>query len=165
MRTAVVDSSTLINLVHLDLIRHLSLYFDRVYVPRAVHKEVNKKGKFRHRLNRLYEKGIFAPCTVADETILRLLRSDPLDEGEAEALTQAQEKEAAYFIADDKRARAVGQNMGRKPIGTLRILARLNLDGHAPDLSILVRKLRKDLGFRASEEVVRQAMEAASEPI
>ena len=51
MRIAVVDTSPLINLTHLNLARDLALFFDRVYVPRAVQEELNKKGRFRYRLN------------------------------------------------------------------------------------------------------------------
>ena len=44
MRIAVVDTSPLINLTHLDLAPELALFFDRVHVPRAVQEELNKKG-------------------------------------------------------------------------------------------------------------------------
>jgi predicted nucleic acid-binding protein len=165
VRVAVVDSSTLINLSHLNLALELSRFFDVVLVPRNVQKEVNKKGKFRYRLNRLYETEIFQRCASADETAVRLLLEKKLHIGEAEALTQAQEKDAAYFIGDEKRAREVAQNMDKKAVGTIRILARLHLDGRAPEPNALVQKLRKDLHFRASDELIRAAIKMASEPI
>jgi hypothetical protein len=56
-RIAVVDSSPLINLVHLELADTLHLYFDTIYVPRMVHGEVNRKSRFRYRLNRCTPKG------------------------------------------------------------------------------------------------------------
>jgi predicted nucleic acid-binding protein len=98
LRIAVIDASPLINLAHPDLARELSLFFDRVYVPRAVQKEVNKKGRFRYRLNKLYRSGFFTRCMAADTFNVRLLQAK-LDEGESEALIQAQEKQAAYFMA------------------------------------------------------------------
>ena len=164
MRTAVVDSSVLINLTHLDLVRELSLFFDRVYVPRAVHKEVNRKGRFRYRLNKFYETSILRRCIVANETNVSLLQAE-LDLGEAEAVIQAQEQDASFFIGDEKRAREVARNMGQKPIGTLAILARLERDGQAPELARMVSKLRRDLHFRVSDELVKQAIETAAEPI
>jgi uncharacterized protein len=142
----------------------MPLFFDRVYVPRAVQREVNKKRRFRYSLSKLYQTGFFARCAATDETNVRLLRAE-LDEGEAEALIHAQEKAALFFIGDEKRAREIVEAMGQKPVGTLRILARLNLQGQAPELGTLVRKLQRDLGFRASEEVVRQAVAIAAEPI
>jgi predicted nucleic acid-binding protein len=85
--------------------------------------------------------------------------------GEAEAIIQAQERDAAYFIGDEKRARDVAQTMRRKAIGTLGILTRLHLHGRAPELENMVEKLRRDLQFRVSDELVREAVERATEPI
>jgi len=164
LRIAVVDASPLINLSHLDLARELALFFDKVYVPRAVQQELNKKGRFRYRLNKLYNMGFFARCLAADTYNVQLLRAE-LHQGEAEALIQAQEKQAPYFIGDEKRARMIAARMGRKPVGTLRLLARLNLEGRAPELRGLVQILRRDLDFRASEEIVQQAIDLAAEPI
>ncbi|MGD0868112.1 MAG: hypothetical protein ABSB88_01070 [Bryobacteraceae bacterium] len=95
---------------------------------------------------------------------MQLLQAE-LHKGEAEALIQAQEREATYFIGDERRARMIAAKMGRTAIGTLRLLARLNLEGRAPALPGLVRKLREDLDFRASDELVQQAIDLAAEPI
>ncbi len=164
MRIAVVDASPLINLVHLDLARELTLFFDVVYVPRSVQEEVNKKRRFRYRLNKLYTTGFFVRCKAADVFNGQLLRVE-LDKGEAEALIQAQEKQAPYFIGDERRARTIAARMGRTAVGTLRLLARLNLEGRAAALSDLVKILRRDLDFRASEEIVQEAIALAGEPI
>jgi len=55
--------------------------------------------------------------------------------------------------------------MGQKAVGTLRLLARLHLEGRAPELPGLVEVLRRDLDFRVSEEIVQQAIDLAAEPI
>lgn len=141
----------------------LSLYFDVIYVPSAVQREVNKKSKFRRRLNKLYATGVFRKCKGADQVRIDLLRE--LDEGEAEALAQAQDKSAGYFIGDEKRARTIGANMNRQPIGTVRLLARLHRDGFALETRAMVQKLRKDLRFRISDDIVEQAIHDALEPI
>jgi uncharacterized protein len=164
LRIAVIDTSPLIHLAHLNLASDLSLFFDRVYVPRAVQEELNRKGRFRYRLNKLYKTGFFARCAVADPYNVRLLRAE-LDRGEAEALIQAQEKQALFFIGDERRARAIALRMGRKTVGTMRLLARLNLEGRAPELRSLVQTLRRDLEFRVSEEIIQQALDLAPEPV
>lgn len=164
MRIAVVDSSALINLSHLGLATKLSLHFDIVFVPNAVQREVNRKARFRYRLKALYRTGTFQRCRVADVVNVRLLLLD-LGEGEAEALTQAQEKFARFFIADDKRAREIGEKRGLTPVGTLRLLARWHRDEHAPEPGALVDKLRRELGFRVSEAVVQEAIAMAPKPI
>lgn len=140
------------------------IFFDRVYVPRAVQRELNRKGRFRYRLKKLYATGIFERCATADATNVQLLRAE-LHEGESEALIQAQERQAYAFIGDDGKARVIGEHMGRKPVGTVRPLARLNLEGRAQSVEELVAVLRKDLDFRITNGVIRKAIEMAVEPI
>jgi hypothetical protein len=164
VRIAVVDSSPLICLSHLGLAGELSNLFDVVYVPRVVHTEVNRKSRFRYRLKKLYQTGCFLRCMAADMTNVRLLM-DQLHQGEAEALVQAEEKAAEFFIGDEKRAREIGRLKGFKTVGTVRLLARLHLEGRATEPSALVRKLCRDLNFRASEAVVNEAIAMAPEPI
>jgi predicted nucleic acid-binding protein len=94
---------------------------------------------------------------------VQLLEAE-LHKGEAEALIQAQETQATYFIGDDRRARRIAARMGRKAVGTLRLLARLGIEGRAPELPGLVRVLR-DLDFRVSDEIVQRAIDLAREPI
>lgn len=164
MRIAVIDSTPLISLTHLGLAEELISFFDVVYVPREVHSEVNRKSRFRYRLKKLYQTGRFVRCMAADRRNVNLLL-DQLDSGEAEALVQAEEKGAEFFIGDDKRAREIGSLKGFKPVGTLRLLARFHLEGRAPEPAGLVRKLRRDLSFRASQEIVQEAIALAAEPI
>ena len=163
-RIAVIDSSCLIYLEYLQLATKLALYFDVVYVPRRVQEEVNKKYKFRRRLNKLYKSGIFRQCRCADEVRVAFLVQE-IDPGEAEGLTQAQEKQAKFFIADDKRAREICESLGLTPLGTVRLLARLHIEGHAEETRQLVHKLTRDRGFRVSKHTVEDAIEAARQPI
>jgi predicted nucleic acid-binding protein len=134
-------------------------------VPNAVQREVRKKHRFGHRLNKFYQSGFFTKCIAADHTNVQLLQAEPLGEGESEAITQAQEKAPAFFIADEIRAREIAGRMGQMHAGTVRILARLNFEGLAPDLESLVRKLERDLSFRISKKVIQEAISLASEPI
>ncbi len=164
-RVAVIDSSPLIFLVHLELATKLSLYFDRIYVPRRVQVEVNKKARFRYRLKKLYDTGFFERCACADQTRVQLLQIDRLDGGEAEGLVHAQEKNARFFIADEAKARAVGERQGLIPVGTVRLIARLSLEGQAEDARSLVRRLRRDLTARVSDDIVEHAITIAAIPI
>lgn len=164
MRVAIIDSGPLISLVHLELAKELALYFDLIYVPRTVQIEVNSKQRFRYRLQKLYKTGIFARCASADKWNVELLRTE-VDDGEAEGLVQAQERNAAVFIADERRAREIGTALGLKPVGTVRILARLHLERRAGETRTLVKKLRRDLAFRVTDEVVRAAIGQAHEAI
>jgi len=164
MRTAVIDSSCLICLVHLGLASKLGLYFDIVYVPRNVQIEVNRKHRSRYRLNKLFETTIFQRCIGKDETNFLLLAAE-LDAGEAEGLVQAQERGAEFFLVDEKKAREIGMRQGLTLYGTLRLLARLCLEGYAGDIWDLVQKLRSQRNFRVDDEVVRRAITSADLPI
>jgi predicted nucleic acid-binding protein len=164
LRTAVIDSTPLINLVHLELVSELSLFFDVIYVPRHVQIEVNRKHRFRYLLRELLYKSILERCAIADKTNVALLRLE-IDEGEAEALVQAQEKGAAFFIGDDRRAREIAEAQGLKAVGTVGILARLRLEGRADETTVLVKKLRAQVDFRVSDEIVAQAIATAVEPL
>jgi predicted nucleic acid-binding protein len=164
MRIAIIDSSCLICLLHLNLASKLPLYFDAVYVPRSVQTEFNRKHRSRYRLNKLFRAGILRKCTGKDETNFRLLRAE-LDAGEAEALVQAQERGAEFFLVDERKARAIGARQGLTQYGTVRLLARLCLEGYADDIWGLIRRLRTERGFRVGDEIVREAIAAAETPI
>lgn len=163
-RVAVIDSTPLISLAHLELAASLALFFDIIYVPSAVQREVSTKHRFRYRLRKLYNSGIFQRSHSAAADRVELFRAE-LDEGEAEALVQAQERNARYFIGDEKRAREISGGLGLKAVGTVRLLARLSLEPGGQDPSKLVKKLRKELKFRVSEAVLEEAVGMASEPI
>jgi predicted nucleic acid-binding protein len=163
-RIAVIDSTPLISLAHLELAEELRFFFDIIYVPRAVQREVNQQGRFRYRLRKLYETAIFERCASADWYGVDLLRP-VLDAGESEALVQGQEKQARYFIGDDKEARKTCEGYGLTPVGTVRLLARLHLEGQADETAALVRKLRRDLRFRISQQVIDEAIALAAKPI
>jgi len=158
-RIAVIDSSSLINFAHLGLANNLRTYFDRIYVPRQVQIEVNRKSRFRYRLKKLYDQGFLERCACADWYGVQLLvHARELDRGEAEGLVQAKEKAARFFVADETRARRIAELQGLIPIGTVGILARLSLERIADDTRLLVRKLRRELNFRVTDRVVEQAI-------
>lgn len=164
MRGAAIDSGPLISLAHLELAKELALFFNNIYVLRAVQLEVNRKHRFRYKLQKLYGTGIYAKCLLADRTNVDLHRIE-VDDGEAEGPAQAQETNADAFLGDESRAREIGMNLGLRPVGTVRILARLGLEGRAGLTTTLVRKLRSDLRLCVSDEVIQAAIAHASEPI
>jgi predicted nucleic acid-binding protein len=164
VRTAVIDSSALICLDHLGLATKLSNFFDRVYVSSIVDAEVNRKHRFRYRMKKLYSSGKFEKCKCSNEQNRRLLEVT-IHSGEADAITQAQERNMRFFIGDDLDARTVAERMSIKPIGVARLLFRLNIDGDAEDPHRLIRKLQRDLNFRISNLVIEEALAKATEPI
>lgn len=68
-------------------------------------------------------------------------------------------------LSATKSVREIGAAQGLKMVGTARILARLNQDGQAADTAELVKKLRRDLNFRITPQLVEKAIAMAIETI
>ncbi len=164
MRAAVIDSSALIHLDHLGLATKLSNFFDRVYVSSIVEAEVNRRHRFRYRMRKLYSSGKFEKCKSSNDQNRQLLEVT-IHSGEADAITQAQERNVRFFIGDDLDARTVAERMSIQPVGVARLLFRLNVDGDADDPRRLIRKLQRDLNFRISNPVIQEASAKRWEPI
>jgi predicted nucleic acid-binding protein len=164
VRTAVIDSSALIHLDYLGLATKLSNFFDRIYVSSIVEAEVNRKHRFRYRMKKLYVSGKFEKCKCSNVQNRQILEVT-IHSGEADAITQAQERNARFFIGDDLDARTVAERMSIQPVGVARLLFRLSVEGDANDPRHLIQKLRRDLGFRISNLVIQEAAAKASEPI
>ena len=168
MNSAIIDSTALINLEYLDLTLKLSQFFSVILVPTLVEEEVNRRHRFRYRMKTFYESGVFKKCKTSNAWNRQLLQyEEGIDEGEADAITQAQEQEIPVFIGDDKAARESAEKMGKKSVGTAGILARLYLQGistaHPKEQ---IRKLRRSkLKYRITDEVIEEAMRRASEPL
>jgi len=88
-----------------------------------------------------------------------------IEEGEAESIIQAQEKGADRVILDEKKARGVASNMSIQPVGVARLLFRLQRDGQIEDARKLINRLKVELKFRISEEVIKEASLRAEDPI
>jgi predicted nucleic acid-binding protein len=164
VRTAVIDSSALIHLDYLGLATKLSNFFDRIYVSSIVEGEVNRKHRFRYRMKKLYSSGKFEKCKSSNIQNRQLLEIT-IHSGEADAITQAQERSVHFFIGDDLTARTVAERMSIQPIGVARLLFRLSIDGDAADPHLLIQKLQRDLNFRISNLVIQEAAARALEPI
>lgn len=163
MRTAIIDSSPLINLVHLGLADKLSEIFDAVFIPRHVRDEVNRKSKFRYRLKKLLESEYFQRCDFLDHANFLFWQERGLHNGEAAALSQAQEHDVPYLIVDESEARKECRKLRQiSAVGTSRIIFRLHLEGYVEDPSAAIRKLQKDLGFRISKNVIEDSIALAS---
>ncbi len=169
-RVAVADTSVLIAFHQLELLGTLSLFYQRVLVPAAVRAEFLKKeerlrGGTGAALTVLISQPPFEPCDDYDTIEVELLLAE-LDRGESEALSQLKRRNADHVLMDERAGREFALRQGFKPVGTLRLLAHLHLQGYLADVPDAVRQLRKEIRFRASDSVVEKAMrEARTDPI
>lgn len=115
-------------------------------------------------MKKLYSSGKFEKCKSSNEYNRKLLEWT-IHSGEADAITQAQERSVRFFIGDDLDARAVAERMSIQTVGVARLLFRMSADGDAGDPYSLIQKLQRDLRFRISKPVIQEAAAKASEPI
>jgi predicted nucleic acid-binding protein len=165
---AVIDSSPLMYLSHLDLTIKLSQFFDVVLVPAFVEEEVCRKHRFRYRLRSLYNSRVFSKCRTVNEWNRQLLLYEKgIHPGEADAIAQAQEQEISVLILDETAARRSAEKKGKVVLCTAGILSRPYIQGivkiHSRDL---IQRLRKSkLKCRISDQIIEEAMKRAYEPI
>jgi len=132
----IADSSPLISLATIDKLELLEDYFDEVYVPYAVYKEVSAYDKpFSEKLKKYLENRVL---NVENQYMVSVL-NERIDLGEAEAITLAFEKKADFIILDDLKARKTALRNGLNVIGTLGLLLEAKKEGKITNLKELIK--------------------------
>lgn len=165
---AILDTSALLCLHHLNLLSNLNLLFSEVRIPRAVEKEFltnhphpDERSRRLAFLLNFYElhRSWFVPCDEYGSDLVALYMSEPkMNEGEAEAMAQNQFFDSTYvLVLDETTARKLADRRGMKRGGTLRLLAALSLRFHCCDYFVAVESLKRELNTRFGEDVIQKA--------
>ncbi len=155
----IADSSPLISLATIDKLELLEDYFDEVYVPYAVYKEVSAYDKpFSEKLKKYLENKVL---NVENQYMVSVL-NERIDLGEAEAITLAFEKKADFIILDDLKARKTAIRNGLNVIGTLGLLLEAKKEGRITNLRELI-KIFTDNDIRLSEQLIKNVLIEAGE--
>ena len=165
MLVAISDASTLIHLAAIGRLILLKEFYGRITVPPAVWKEVVEEGKGRagaSEVEKAREDGWIEVVPPGEEGLLRLLKRD-LDEGEAEAIALAVERQAEVVFLDESDARRVADVFGLRKTGVVGLLIRAKLAGKLASLRQELDRLREDAGFWIGDSVYRQALAAVGE--
>ncbi len=109
----VSDSSILIILFDLGKIDYLSNIFQKVYIPKAVYKEITHKKE-------LNLPSFIEVTQIKDEKELEIIKI-LLDDGESEAILLANELKKPLLI-DEKKGRKIAKNRDIKVMGLLGLL-------------------------------------------
>jgi predicted nucleic acid-binding protein len=173
---AVVDSSCLICLLHLDqsfqlnLTQSLVIRYQAIYIPEYVLEEVGRKGRIRHRLRQMLLRYPFLKrCSVGDEWSAKLLydrRLSPrarIHRGEAEAITQARELNVDEVLMDDRKARIIALNHGLQVRGIVGLLKEFKRANIIPAMRPLIDKLRHDGKCRITDQLLKIELEEVGE--
>lgn len=155
----IADSSPLISLAIIDMLELLEYYFDEVYVPYAVYKEVSVYDKpFSEKLKQYLKNKV---STVENINMVSVL-NERIDLGEAEAITLAFEKKADFIILDDSKARKTAKRNGLNVIGTLGLLLEAKKEGKIKKLKECIQ-IFSDNDIRLSEKLIKDILIEAEE--
>ena len=161
-RSCVIDNSTLVNLTLLhefgvfDLLRNI---VDKINIPMAIREEYARHEAVEPvragilgivRLN----QGFLRLCSQHDVVALSFLRkADGIDAGEAEAAAQHKYVKSHFILSDDADFIEAMLKIDRyvKVIGTLHIIAWLDLLNFLTDRSSMLRRLHQHGPFRSSK--------------
>lgn len=169
--TAVIDTSCLLNLLHLKLVSKTVLRYDIVYIPQYVLDEVTERWHHPDELRKLLRHYTFLkPCSVGDKERARLLYDRkrnpraPIHRGEAEAIVQASERRASDVLIDERAGARIAQQHSLNVKSTLELLKDFKRTGVILKMKPLIAHLRSaERSFWLSDSVVKRALEEVDE--
>ncbi len=143
------------------------MLFHRVWIPKAVREETAKRHRRKHRITKIVNRyALYQRCEVTDQARVELLLTGGVrsskpkrHRGEAEAVIQATEREAATVLVDDPHGRGWARSHGLECHGTLWVLGVLRRIGVIPALGPMFRQLRRAghrLPKRETEALLRE---------
>jgi len=97
-----------------------------------------------------------------NEPLVHLLKRD-LDEGEAEAIALAVERQADLLLLDESDAREVAARYCLPKTGVIGLLIKAKQEGRIASLQAELDKLRSRAGFWIAEGLYQQALRAVGE--
>ena len=157
----IVNSSPLISLALLDRLELLQLIFNEVILPESVCHEVVAFSKGKEEFNSLSKINMFKVMCVENIELKKSILLQ-LDEGEAEVITIAKDKNISLVCIDEFAGRQYARLLGLDVIGTLGILLIAKQKGYINEIKPLLEKLiRNNRYIRISlcNEVLRKANE------
>ena len=136
----VVNSTPLISLGLLNQLDLLQKIFGRVILPYAVYNEVIIKGKGKAGYENLSAVDWFHITDVDNSELKRSIMIE-LDEGEAEVICIAKEKNMPFVCIDEFAGRQYAKLLGLEVIGTLGVLLVGKQKGYIREIKSMLEKL------------------------
>jgi uncharacterized protein len=165
MPAVVSDASVLICLGAVRQLQLLKEFYEEVFVPNAVWREVTAAAGPRAGVTETlhaYQSGWLKVQTPNNRHFVSSLQMT-LGEGEAEAIALASELQAGLLLIDESDGRKQARALGLTVTGTVGVLLRAKQAGKIKELKPVLDKLVQQHNFRLSrnlfEEVLRQVGE------
>ena len=165
MPGTVSDSSTLIHLSRLGRSVLLREFFGEVLIPPAVWREVVELGSGREGSREVEEavrEGWIRIVEPDNLELVQTLRAN-LGSGESEAIALALVQGAELLLIDEIRGRRVARRHSLNILGFIGILIQAARVGRIGSLREELDLIRQDSRFHISENLYREALNAAGE--
>ena len=165
-KQVILDTSVLIVLHHLNLLKYLNLIYNSVLLPKEVINEFIRgpKNEAEYEKTKRYdflEKFLLEnqewikKCVDYAREDVEIYLNEGLDKGESEAIAQNQANGNIHeVLIDEKKGRKFAKNLNIRIHGVLYILAVMELKFGIIDYHKSVHKVIKDLNVRFSQEII-----------
>lgn len=154
----ICDSSALIALASCQSLFLLEKLFDKVYITKWVYDEICQMGKsFYLELKSYFSDKIYDFSLNEKDEIL-----SKLDIGEASAILLYQTLNADYLLIDEKKGRAICQQLNVNIVGSLGILLLAKQQGLIDELKPLIVQLENSPVF-FDKKLLQKVLELAGE--
>ena len=143
--------SALVQIGETSILRHL---YDRILIPRAVQQELLRSHKS-------------IPDFIHVHAIVHSVelehRRSMLDEGEACAITLAEQIHADLLLIDEKKGRAIAEQAGLRFIGLVGVLIEAKRRGVISAICPILDRLVTEAGFRLAPVLRAAVLREANE--
>jgi hypothetical protein len=160
----VSNTSPLLNLAIVDQLHLLRQQFPEVITPAAVRGELqlDTSRPGAAALRAAFAAGWLQEAPITNMHLAQSLRLD-LDNGEAEAIALALEKNATHILLDERDARTAARLLGLRPVGVLGIVLLAKERGDLQAVQPVIDRLRNEAGFFIAGPLATRVLEAAGE--
>lgn len=156
----IVNTSPWISLSLCGQISLLEKLYHDIYIPMSVRDEIMVGGKQGIGIHELKVSPWIKIEKVSDVEKIKLLHE--LEQGEAEVIILAKEKEIDQVLIDERIARMQAKVLGLNVIGTLGLLLKAKRNGLLPSIKPSIDKILQS-GIWIKEDIVKGILKGAGE--
>jgi predicted nucleic acid-binding protein len=156
------NTSPIINLASINQLELLSKLYENILIPEAVYQEIVIIGAGQPGSLEVKEFDWINFKPVENQILTEALKIE-LDDGEAEAISLAIEKNADLLLIDERLGRQVASRFGIKFIGVLGIIVEAKAKGLVDQVKPLLDDLKSKAGFWMNDSLYSKIVEIAKE--
>lgn len=153
------DTTTITNLIRIDLLFILPELYGEIIIPKAVYDELSKFGNQKEIID---DSPWIEIVQITNSELLGNF-AGKIDKGEAEAIVLAIELSPDYLIIDELKGRSIAKAYEIKIIGLLGVLVLAKKQGLIENVGKHLERLRDEIGFRISEELYEIILKESGE--